>query len=80
MTIYSSSDFGFSIEGQLPGATKPHHKEQIGDYVIELKNPRSMWGVRMAGAEEYLSQHNSKREALASVKRHQQANKRRRIK
>ena len=56
---------------------KPHHKEQIGDYVIELKDPRSMWGVRMAGAEEYLCLHNSKREALASIKRYQQNDKRR---
>lgn len=56
---------------------KMHHQEQIGDYVIELETPRSFWGVRMADAEEYLSQHNSKSEAKAAVKRYQQGDKRR---
>ena len=55
-----------------------HYCEQHGDYVIELETPRSFWSVRMAGSEEHISQHNSKREALATVKRYQQADKRRR--
>jgi hypothetical protein len=54
-----------------------HHQEQIGDYVTELEHPRAFWRVRMAGATEYLSQHNSKREALLAVKRYQQGDKRR---
>lgn len=49
-----------------------HHQEQIGNYVIELESPRSFWSVRMAGAEENLSQHNTKSEAKAAVKRYQQ--------
>ena len=53
------------------------HKEQYGDYVIELKHPRGFWGVRMAGDEEYISEHNSKREAMAALKQYQQADKRR---
>jgi len=54
-----------------------HHKEQIGDYVIELKHARGFWSVRMAGAEAYISEHNSKREALAAVKRYQASDRRR---
>jgi hypothetical protein len=55
-----------------------HYQEQIGDYVIELPHPRAFWGVRMAGATEYISSdHNSKADAKAAVKRYQAADKRR---
>jgi len=54
-----------------------HHTEQHGDYVIELEHPRAMWRVRMAGAEETLSEHNTKREALASINRYRTADARR---
>lgn len=54
-----------------------HHQEQIGDYVIELPDARAFWRVRMAGAEKHLSEHNSKSEAKAAVKRYQAADKRR---
>jgi hypothetical protein len=69
----------FRQQGQFCPAMERqmHYQEQIGDYVIELETPRSFWGVRMAGAEEYLSQHNSKPEAKAAVKRYQQGDKRR---
>lgn len=54
-----------------------HHQEQIGDYVLELPHPRDFWGVRMAGAEEYISRHNAKSEAKAAIKRYQAGDKRR---
>jgi hypothetical protein len=57
--------------------TTPHHKEQIGDYVLELAHPRAFWDVRMAGAKEILSVHNTKWEARNAVRRYQQADKRR---
>lgn len=41
--------------------------EQVGDYVIELLSDSRLWRVRMAGAEEYLSSHNSHDEALGAV-------------
>jgi hypothetical protein len=53
-----------------------HHQEQVGDYVIELPHSRDMWGVRMAGAEEYISRHNTKKEAVAAVKRYQNGDRR----
>jgi hypothetical protein len=52
-----------------------HFQQQIGDYVIELSHPRAMWRVRMAGAEESLSEHNTKTEAKTAVKRYTQADK-----
>ena len=64
---------------------KEHYTEQHGDYVIGLEHPRSPWFVRIAGygpskygVAEYLSTHNSKREALTQMKRYQAADKRRR--
>lgn len=54
-----------------------HQQEQIGDYVVELPNPRAEWGVRMAGDENYISHHNTKKDALAAVKKYQAADKRR---
>jgi hypothetical protein len=55
-----------------------HHQEQIGDYVIELETPRSFWGVRVAGSNNgYISEHNTKNEAKAAVKRYQAGDKRR---
>jgi hypothetical protein len=59
-------------------SSDPHHKEQIGDYVLELPDPRAFWGVRRAGSEEYISQHNTKAEAKAAIAKHQAADKRRR--
>jgi hypothetical protein len=55
-----------------------HHHEQHGDYVIELPAARALWRVRMAGAEEVLSEHNTKRDALAAVARYRAADTRRR--
>jgi hypothetical protein len=52
-------------------------KQQIGDYVIELLHPRAFWRVRMAGAEETISDHNTQRDALVALKRYQAADKRR---
>lgn len=54
-----------------------HYQEQIGDYVIELLDPRDHWHVRMAGDTEPISTHNTKREAKAAIKRYQTADKRR---
>jgi hypothetical protein len=56
-----------------------HHKEQVGDYVVELLDAKDWWHVRMAGADpaNAISMHNTKREALAAVKRYQQGDTRR---
>jgi hypothetical protein len=54
-----------------------HAQYQIGDYIIELPHPRAFWQVRMAGAEEIISRHNTQREALKAVRRCQQGDKRR---
>jgi hypothetical protein len=55
-----------------------HYQEQHGDYVVELPHPRGFWGVRLAGATEYISNdHNTKAAALAAVRRYQAADKRR---
>jgi Uncharacterized protein conserved in bacteria (DUF2188) len=51
--------------------------EVIGDYVIELPHPRAFWVVRRFGATEALSQHNTKAEAKAAVRRYQRGDKRR---
>jgi hypothetical protein len=56
--------------------------QQIGDYVIEVLAPdlhteRGWWGVRMAGATEYLSHHKTDREAKAAIRRYQKADQRR---
>lgn len=52
--------------------------KQIGDYVIETDGQAvPTWCVRMAGAEEYISNHDTERDALAAVKRYQAADKRR---
>ena len=55
----------------------PHHCEQIGDYVVELLDARDWWHVRMAGAEEVMSVHNTKKDAKAAVRIYQQADRRR---
>lgn len=55
----------------------PHQHEQIGDYVLELATPRSFWTVRMAGATDELSQHNTKVEAKAAIRRYRAGDKRR---
>ena len=57
--------------------TMVHHQEQIGDYVLELPDPRALWCVRMAGSDEYISLHNKKTDAKAAIKRYQSADKRR---
>ncbi len=54
-----------------------HQQTQIGDYVLELPHPRAMWGVRMAGSEDYISLHNTATEAKAAIKRYRSADKRR---
>lgn len=54
-----------------------HYQEQIGDYVLELKTPRSMWGVRMAGDESYIAEFNSKSQAKRAIGIYQKADKRR---
>ena len=54
-----------------------HFMEQVGNYVLELKTPRSMWGVRMAGDEEYISEHNTQKDARAAIKRYQTADRKR---
>lgn len=43
--------------------------EQIGNYVIEYEAKADAWGVRMAGAEEYISRHNTRSEAKSAVRR-----------
>lgn len=53
-------------------------REQIGDYVVERPaHAIGFWMVRMAGAEEYLSQHNTKKDAIAAIKRYIAGDKRR---
>lgn len=53
------------------------YKEQIGNYVMQLPNVHALWEVRMAGATEILSQHNTEIEAYAAIKRYQEGDKRR---
>lgn len=53
-----------------------HHKEQIGDYVVELLDPRDHWHVRLVGNTEPISVHNTKRDATLAVKRYQAADRR----
>lgn len=48
---------------------------QIGDYVIVRRGHH--YGVRMAGAEEYISTHETEKEAKAAVGRYQVADRRR---
>ena len=55
-----------------------HHKEQIVNYVLELIDTRDWWHVLMAGGSEPISMHNTKREALAAIKRYQKNDERRR--
>ena len=54
-----------------------HYQKQIGDYVVELPEPAAKWGVRMAGATEYISEHPTRHAAELAVQRYQAADKRR---
>lgn len=52
--------------------------KQIGDYVIETDGQAvPTWCVRMAGDEDYISNHDTESAALAAVRRYQAADKRR---
>lgn len=52
--------------------------KQIGDYVIDTDGQAvPTWCVRMAGAEEWISNHDTERLAEAAVKRYQEADRRR---
>lgn len=56
------------------------NSEQIGDYVIYSATSnagRLLWIVRMAGAEEAISDHDTKALARAAVKRYRAGDKRR---
>ena len=58
----------------------PHHKEQIGDYVLELMNPRDFWHVRMVGetpGEATLGIFNTAREGRRAIRRYSAENRRR---
>lgn len=51
---------------------------QLGDYVIETDGQAiPTYCVRMAGAEEYLSNHETRSAALRAVERYQAADRRR---
>lgn len=53
--------------------------KQIGDYVIETDGQAvPTWCVRMAGAEEYISNHDTEKLALAAVARYIAGDRRRR--
>lgn len=54
-----------------------HFMEQVGDYVMELLDPRDHWHVRMAGDDQIISVHNSKKEAKVAIKQYQANDKRR---
>jgi hypothetical protein len=51
------------------------HLEQIGDYVVERMRagPRVIYGVRIAGSVEFISEHDSE----DAMKRYQAGDKRR---
>ena len=53
--------------------------KQVGNYVMEIHDTTAedRWGVRMAGAEEYISKHPNYASALAAIKRYTAADKRR---
>jgi len=55
------------------------HLGQIGDYVVERMRagPRVIYGVRMAGSIEFISEHDSERDAKDAMKRNQAGDKRR---
>lgn len=54
------------------------HSEQIGDYVVtRTDDPEAFWGVKMAGAEEHLSWHNTRRAAKEAITRYQAVDNRR---
>jgi hypothetical protein len=55
-----------------------HSQQQVGDYVIYLRDLKDCWRVKMAGAEEDISVHNTEKEAMAAVKRYQAEDARRR--
>lgn len=57
--------------------TDLRYVEQINDYVIVREHPNDQWRVRMAGAEEYISAHARKADAVAAAKRYQAADRRR---
>jgi hypothetical protein len=48
------------------------HLEQIGDYVVERMpaGPRVIYGVRIAGSVEFISEHDSERDAKDAMKRY----------
>jgi hypothetical protein len=50
----------------------------LGDYVIETDGQAvPTWCVRLIGSEEYISNHNTKADALSAVRRYQASDKRR---
>lgn len=52
--------------------------KQVGDYVIETDGQAvPTWCVRMAGDDEYISNHDTETEALAAVARYIAADRRR---
>lgn len=54
-------------------------KRQIGDYVIETDGQAvPTYCVRMAGAEEYISNHDTEDAAFDAVQRYRDADRRRR--
>jgi len=55
------------------------HLVQIGDYVVERMRagPRVIYGVRMAANVEFISEHDSERDAKDAMKRYQAGDKRR---
>jgi hypothetical protein len=51
---------------------------QIGDYVIETDGQAEpTWCVRMAGDEEYISNHDTEKEALSAIARYIAADRKR---
>jgi hypothetical protein len=49
----------------------------LGDYVIETDAQAvPTWCVRLIGSQEYISNHNTKADAVSAVRRYQAADKR----
>lgn len=52
--------------------------KQTGDYVVETDGQAiPTWIVRMAGAEECISNHDTEKDAIAAIKRYQATDKQR---
>ena len=54
------------------------YQEQHGEYVVYQMPARTYWWVKKPNDNEPISSHDKKKEALAAVKRYQQADRRRR--